>query len=106
MRKLVAVIMLSCAIGSSAHAENVSNLKLEKGTIIVKDFGEMVDLDELLAAFQKNGIKFNRIRLQGQGSYQTLRASYKGSRYDLTVDRQTGEISWVNRFGIGVTILD
>lgn len=106
MRNLIVAIMLVWAVGGVAHAERSTADKLVKGMTVVEDFGEMVDLDELLAAFKAQGIKYNRIRLQGQNSYQTLRASYKGNRYDLTIDRQTGKITWLARFGIGVTVLD
>lgn len=110
MKKIVTSLLVAGMLGFTAQAQAEVETRpaeeLSKGMVIVEDFGENLGLDELLDAFEKLGIKVNRVRHQGRSSYQAFRASYRGNRYDLTVSRTTGKITWLTKFDISASVFD
>lgn len=106
MKKILATLVCLAALSAPAFAIEDQPTTLKKGVVLVQDFGESVGLDELQSALAENGIKATRIRREGRNRYRMTRVHYNGERYSMTIDRQTGEIDWVARYGPNISLFD
>lgn len=107
MRKLLTILAMSLTVLVTPTPANAAETDiLQKGDVIVQDFGELVDLTELRDALKTNNISANRIALSGRAIYIIQLAYYNGDRYKLKIDRRTGEIIWLAKRDLGVILID